>query len=124
MSTIAGHSDDPSQDSQHPLADNRAVYSPLVVSAAAGGMSTRSVAVSMPIASAAPDASSRTLRNGDKGDDVRALQQALVHAGFAAVKVDGRFGDGTEEAVRSFQEKLGLDADGQAGRLTLTKLGL
>jgi peptidoglycan hydrolase-like protein with peptidoglycan-binding domain len=60
-----------------------------------------------------------------KGDDVRALQQALTDKGFPCGKVDGVFGVGTEVAVRAFQASEGdLLADGEAGPRTLARLGL
>ena len=51
----------------------------------------------------------RTLKIGMKGDDVRRLQQALK------LYPDGIFGKLTEEAVKQFQAKYGLDADGIVG---------
>jgi hypothetical protein len=63
----------------------------------------------------------RTLRRGDEGDDVKLAQQALTKAGFAT-EVDGKFGRGTERAVREFQRKLGLEADGVLGPQTRQKL--
>lgn len=58
------------------------------------------------------------LRTGSRGDAVKKLQGAL------GVTADGVFGAGTEKAVRGFQEKNGLDADGMAGPATLAKTGL
>lgn len=55
----------------------------------------------------------RTLKIGMKGDDVRRLQQALK------LYPDGIFGRLTEEAVKQFQAKYGLDADGIVGPHTL-----
>jgi len=66
----------------------------------------------------------QTLRNGDKGDAVRALQEALIQAGFSPGAADGDFGPGTEAALRSFQRRQGLADDGIAGPLTITALGL
>jgi hypothetical protein len=59
------------------------------------------------------------------GDDVRKVQQALVNSGFIpADKVDGLYGPGTTEAVKKFQEKKGLAADGVVGVQTMRALGL
>jgi chitosanase len=58
-----------------------------------------------------------------QGDDVRAVQQALVNAGFT-VTVDGAFGTATEAAVRQFQQQKGLTADGIVGPATRSALGL
>ena len=65
----------------------------------------------------------RTLRRGDNGDDVRALQEALNRNG-ASLTADGNYGSGTASAVQDFQRRRGLNADGSAGPLTLQALGL
>ncbi|NED95519.1 muramoyltetrapeptide carboxypeptidase [Phytoactinopolyspora alkaliphila] len=69
----------------------------------------------------------RTMRNGDSGNDVRELQIRV--AGWAAgsasrtyVAVDGQFGPGTEAAVRRFQSAYGLTSDGVAGPQTHSQL--
>ena len=62
-----------------------------------------------------------TLRHGDRSQDVHVLQQRLNLAG-ASLFVDGLFGDATENAVRAYQSKMGLVADGIAGPKTLTTL--
>jgi len=62
-----------------------------------------------------------TLRHGDRSQDVRVLQQRLNLAG-ASLFVDGLFGDATENAVRAYQSKMGLVADGIAGSKTLASL--
>lgn len=53
------------------------------------------------------------------GDDVAALQERLNTLGFAAGRVDGRFGASTERAVRGFQRSFGLPGDGSVGPDTL-----
>ena len=45
------------------------------------------------------------LQRGDSGDDVTALQEALIELGFLKGKADGQFGAATENAVKAFQEK-------------------
>ncbi|MDD0998831.1 N-acetylmuramidase family protein [Pseudomonas sp. TNT2022 ID1044] len=62
-----------------------------------------------------------TLRHGDRGQDVRVLQQRLNQTG-AGLYVDGHFGDATEIAVRNYQSKIGLVSDGIAGPKTLAAL--
>lgn len=54
-------------------------------------------------------ATRRTLKRGDSGKDVTELQKAL------GIKADGRFGNGTEHALREFQAHHGLTVDGKAG---------
>ena len=65
----------------------------------------------------------RTLRRGDNGDDVRAAQQALILAGYG-LTADGKYGRGTERAVKEFQRKSGLTADGAVGPQTRLELQL
>lgn len=64
-----------------------------------------------------PIQSDRTLRRGDEGSDVVVLQNALNKAG-ASEKVDGKFGRGTEDAVKKFQKANGMTADGVVGPKT------
>jgi peptidoglycan L-alanyl-D-glutamate endopeptidase CwlK len=65
-----------------------------------------------------------TLRSGSSGDAVKALQQKLLGKGFNPGSIDGAFGPNTAAALKRFQEREGLDADGIAGPKTLTALGL
>lgn len=53
---------------------------------------------------------------------VQEMQEKLNKAGFWCGTPDGKFGGDTDEAVRHFQRKYGLTADGAAGKETLTKL--
>lgn len=66
----------------------------------------------------------RTLVHGCTGDDVKALQEALLSLGFSLGKygVDGDFGDCTELAVISFQKSRSLPADGKADAATIDAL--
>ena len=68
-----------------------------------------------------PVVTERTLRRGDEGDDVRAMQEALVKKGFS-VSTDGSYGETTERAVRDFQRQNGLNVDGEIGAQTREKL--
>lgn len=63
-----------------------------------------------------------TLYNGCAGDDVRALQILLEGNDCSPMGIDGIFGDNTENAVRKYQRKTGLDEDGIAGPLTWAAL--
>lgn len=56
-----------------------------------------------------------------EGSDVVRLQEALKKAGIT-VDVDGEFGSGTDKAVKEFQQKKGLTADGVVGAKTLEQL--
>lgn len=66
----------------------------------------------------------RMLKHGMKGADVKTLQAALIAYGFScgAAGADGDFGTGTESALKKFQTRYGLGADGIAGRGTWGKL--
>ena len=66
----------------------------------------------------------RVLRRGMDGADVKTLQAALIAYGVScgASGADGDFGTGTESALKKFQTRYGLGADGIAGRGTWGKL--
>ncbi|WP_233873658.1 peptidoglycan-binding protein [Paraburkholderia adhaesiva] len=64
------------------------------------------------------------LKQGDSGDDVKTLQQALVEHGFSPGAVDGMYGQGTVAAVMALQKSENLLPDGIAGPRTLYALGL
>jgi N-acetyl-anhydromuramyl-L-alanine amidase AmpD len=78
------------------------------------GMPTRPLL--KPIAAADPARS--MLRKGDQGNSVRQLQQLL------GITVDGSFGPTTDAAVRAFQTKHTLMADGLVGPKTWAELGI
>lgn len=64
-------------------------------------------------------------RLGDKGQVVRSLQQALVaHGVSVSGGVDGIFGQGTLNAVKTFQSNKGLVASGEVNSTTAFLLGL
>lgn len=64
------------------------------------------------------------LRRGRRNNPeaVRALQNVLKTAGLYTGEVDGKFGRGTEAAVKAFQERAGLTVDGAVGPLTFNAL--
>jgi murein DD-endopeptidase MepM/ murein hydrolase activator NlpD len=57
----------------------------------------------------------RLLGPGMRGWDVAALQFSLAWHGFPSGTIDGHFGFSTERALRSFQRRGGMSADGRAG---------
>ncbi len=63
-----------------------------------------------------------TLRSGDDGPEVEALQQALAKLGYDPGAIDGDYGPSTQAAVVAFQTAEGLTADGIAGSETLNAL--
>lgn len=66
----------------------------------------------------------RILRNGDSGEDVKTLQSYLLKLGYDLGKwgADGDFGDCTQMAVMVYQDRHGLEADGEAGPMTIKAL--
>ena len=69
-----------------------------------------------------PDPSQPTpapdLRHNSVGPEVEELQARLKELGYYQGEIDGRFGDGTREAVMAFQKAAGLTADGIVGEKT------
>lgn len=63
-----------------------------------------------------------SLRPGAKGDAVKALQRRLKTLTLYNGSIDGKYGTGTENAVRAFQRRMGLKVDGIAGQATLQAL--
>ena len=63
-------------------------------------------------------------RQGDSGSAVTTIQTKLKRWGYFDGPVDGIYGSKTSKAVRSFQRKNGLTADGVAGPATLKPLGM
>lgn len=62
------------------------------------------------------------LRRGDRGEEVRELQQMLWDTGFIFEEPDGVFGSNTEKAVKWFQEYALLEQTGVADDRTLDSL--
>jgi hypothetical protein len=63
-----------------------------------------------------------TLKPGDTGAQVKALQRALAQLGYSAGKVDGDYGTATKTALEQFQTASKLTADGLFGPATRTAL--
>lgn len=64
------------------------------------------------------------LQLGDRGSEVRRLQEKLRREGFDPGSIDGIFGPQTQTAVRRFQRANELYPDGIAGQETLAALGI
>ena len=65
------------------------------------------------------DAKPYTVKLGDKGTDVEGIQERLQELKYMKAGSTGYFGTDTETAVKSFQKRNGLSADGNVGDNTL-----
>lgn len=66
---------------------------------------------------------SSVLTLGSRGDSVKQLQGNLIMLGYLNDRADGIFGNNTQSAVRRYQSKNGLQADGVAGSKTVSRIG-
>lgn len=64
------------------------------------------------------------LMKGDKGAEVKTMQENLIYMGYScgSAGADGDFGSGTDTAVRAFQKDNGLTVDGKYGAKSKAKL--
>ncbi len=62
------------------------------------------------------------LRRGSRGSEVKALQRALRDEGYE-LEIDGVFGYITENCVKTYQSRCGLERDGVVGPQTWAALG-
>ena len=61
---------------------------------------------------------------GSRGQEVKTIQTKLKNWGYYSGGIDGIYGSGTLKAVKKFQQKNGLNADGIAGTKTLQAMGI
>lgn len=64
----------------------------------------------------------RTLKLGDRGEDVKKMQRTLAFLTDMGVYPDGIFGKKTEEALKNYQKLVNLLPDGVFGKETRAKL--
>jgi rare lipoprotein A (peptidoglycan hydrolase) len=64
----------------------------------------------------------RSLKKGSRGGDVVTLQRVLTMKGYSLGSADGIFGRLTKRAVKSFQKRRRLAADGIVGPVTTRAL--
>ncbi|NLF35265.1 MAG: spore cortex-lytic enzyme [Clostridiales bacterium] len=81
-------------------------------------------AVNIVIIALVQQADAATWRQGSTGETVRQIQTKLSRWGYYDGAVDGIFGSQTTQAVRFFQQRNGLAADGVVGTATLNALGM
>ena len=84
------------------------------------GMCVQTAAVS----SRVETAYAAVYQQGSTGSVVKTMQRKLKNWGYYKGSVDGIFGSKTREAVKYFQRKNGLTADGIVGPKTLAALGM
>ena len=71
-----------------------------------------------------PYVQTAVLKQGATGGEVKELQRRLKQWGYYSGAVDGVYGPATVKAVKYFQQKNGLKADGIAGISTFAALGM
>lgn len=76
------------------------------------------------LASLLVTAVSASYKRGSSGETVKQIQTKLKEWGYYDGAVDGVYGSGTEKAVKYFQQKNGLTADGKVGQATMDALGI
>ena len=69
-----------------------------------------------------PKPPTKTLRPGDKDEEVKLLQQRLKDLGYYTGNITGVYNTATTEAVKAFQKKSRLEQDGILGPITRTVL--
>jgi peptidoglycan hydrolase-like protein with peptidoglycan-binding domain len=79
---------------------------------------TTAAALALAGPAAAATLGQRTLEKGDRGPDVVTLQRVLGMKGYSVGPADGIFGRMTKVAVKRFQKRKRLAADGRVGPLT------
>ena len=76
-----------------------------------------------PVPEITPNKKYHNLKKGDKGREVKSLQERLIELGYLPEgSADGNYGNQTYKAVRNFQYYNGLSRDGIAGKRTQTYL--
>ena len=67
---------------------------------------------------------SAVLKQGSRGGEVKEVQRRLKAWGYYSGAIDGVYGSATRQAVKKFQKKNGLTADGIVGVKTYQALGM
>lgn len=76
---------------------------------------------SVPVINARADV---VLEVGSTGSNVTKIQKKLIQFGYMSGEADGRYGEKTRDAVKWFQRRNGLNADGRVGAETAAALGV
>ncbi|MBR0288037.1 MAG: peptidoglycan-binding protein, partial [Selenomonadaceae bacterium] len=62
--------------------------------------------------------SAAALKYGDRGQDVKEIQDYLIAQNLLQASADGVYGTATVNAIKDFQSALGLEVDGVCGAET------
>ncbi|MDR0859138.1 MAG: spore cortex-lytic enzyme [Oscillospiraceae bacterium] len=81
-------------------------------------------AVNITLITLMQSADALTYRQGSSGEAVRQIQTKLKNWGYYTGTIDGIYGSATAAAVKKFQSKNKLTADGIAGNATLEAMGI
>lgn len=73
----------------------------------------------LPLQLGAVSDSPDVITHGETGTDIYAIQVRLIELGYLNYRATGKYSDMTTNAVRSFQQRNGLPADGQTGAETM-----
>lgn len=84
--------------------------------------SSKSTGSSKDTKSKSSSSSDGTCGPGDSGSAVKKVQQRLKKLGYYTGSIDGDYGNGTKTAVKNFQKRNGLTANGKVNSKTLAKL--
>ena len=87
-----------------------------------GGSAKDSTVVATPTPAPTLAPPTRTLRQNDKGEDVKSVQERLKELGYYTGAISGTYSKATKAAVEAFQKKSSLEADGVVGPITRTVL--
>ncbi len=88
------------------------------------GLALALAALTLAMALAPGALAAKVLEVGSSGSDVKAVQRKLIQWGYLTGTADGRYGEKTRDAVRAFQRKNGLTADGRVGPATAAAMGV
>ena len=82
------------------------------------------LALCLTLANVLPAQAAVVLDIGSRGDNVLKVQKRLIQYKYLSGAADGVYGAKTKDAVRLFQRRNGLNADGRVGPATAAKLGV
>ena len=103
---------------------NRALKTGVAAICAATLIAGGGAALTAAHTAAQPAAYAAVLRQGATGGEVKEVQRRLKNWGYYSGKLDGIYGSNTVKAVKNFQSKNGLTADGICGKATYAALGM